>query len=307
MKIKWVILVILVIMVLVCTANAAEEIANVRNINRIGNVENEQIARSNQGESSAGTGQNSQTIENTGISSQQNLLYIQNTTSEPDTEVVIPVMVSNVNNLQGMDLVVEYNIENKYTRVLTFIKAEKGSLNSEALFDSNLDEKLGSPSTPCPNIPEGSHDEGLWIQSVASRCGPPDSYHKIKISFVSLTPISGSGSIAFLTFQVNCTKNRDYAGSKYTGTSLVPTLNSATDSAGKPISFATNNGYFDAFGKVKLGGLTSGTKPTTQDVLMALQMAVGKLQYDPSCDLNNDGKVDATDAVGILKLSIEES
>jgi hypothetical protein len=103
---------------------------------------------------------------------------------------------------------------------------------------------------------------------------------------------------------VTCTKNSNYAGSKNTGTSLVPTVMSATDSAGKPMAFTTNNGYFDAFGKVKLGGLTSGTKPTTQDVLMALQMAVGKLQYDPSYDLNNDRKVDATDAVAILKLSL---
>ena len=53
-----------------------------------------------------GTGnRNSQSTENAIMSFQQSLLYIQNTTSEPDTEVIIPVMVSNVNNLQGMDLV----------------------------------------------------------------------------------------------------------------------------------------------------------------------------------------------------------
>ena len=276
------------IMVLIC-AVSAEDLANAGYSKRGSAVEQRTVQR----ESSIG------------IFSQQSLLSIPNTTSEPDTEVIIPVMVSNINNLQGMDLVVEYNIEEKHTRVLTFIKAEKGSLNSEALFESNLDEKLGSPSTPCPNIPEGSQDEGLWIQSVASKCGPPDSYHKIKISFASPTPISGSGSIAFLTFQVTCTKNGGYAGSKYTGTSLVPTVISATDSSGKAMSFTANNGYFDAFGKVNLGGLTSGTKPTTQDVLMALQMAVGKLQYDSSYDLNNDGKVDATDAVAILKIAVE--
>ena len=95
----------------------------------------------------------------TGIS---NYAYIESRTMENGKEVRISVMMCNANDLANMDFSVSYN-----PTVLRFKDVEKGSLNSNFLFESN-------------EISSGN----------------------VKISFASSKGVSGSGSIAILTFDV---------------------------------------------------------------------------------------------------------
>ena len=88
--------------------------------------------------------------------------YIESRTMEKGKEVRIPVMMCNANDLANMDFSVSYD-----PKVLRFKDAEKGSLNSNFLFESN-------------EISSGN----------------------VKISFASSKGVSGSGSIAILTFDV---------------------------------------------------------------------------------------------------------
>ena len=88
--------------------------------------------------------------------------YIESRTMENGKEVRIPVMMCNANDLANMDFSVSYD-----PNVLRFKDAEKGSLNSNFLFESN-------------EISSGN----------------------VKLSFASSKGVSGSGSIAILIFDV---------------------------------------------------------------------------------------------------------
>jgi hypothetical protein len=93
------------------------------------------------------------------------IVFAEDRTMQRGSVVRIPVMVCNVRDLANMDLTVTYD-----TAVLQFRSAERGGLNSNALFESN---------------------EG--------RAG------MVKISFAGTSGTSGSGSVAILTFAVTGT------------------------------------------------------------------------------------------------------
>ena len=88
--------------------------------------------------------------------------YIESITMQKGKEARITVMMCNAKDLANMDFSISYN-----PSVLRFKDAEKGSLNSNSLFESN-------------EISSGN----------------------VKISFASSKGVSGSGSIAILIFDV---------------------------------------------------------------------------------------------------------
>lgn len=129
-------------------------------------------------------------------------VYIEDRTMANGRTVTVPVMMCNARDVANMDLTITYN-----KNVLSFTGATRGSLNSNALFESN------EPS-------QGT----------------------LKISFASSNGFSGSGSIAILSFNVvgstvgtSPLKATITTASTSSGTTLSIPVTSGTFTVGAPV------------------------------------------------------------------------
>lgn len=136
-------------------------------------------------------------------------VYAEDRTMQQGSTVKIPIMVCNANDLANMDLVVSYD-----TSVLKFRSAEKGGLNANSLFESNM----ASPGT-------------------------------VMISFASSTGNSGSASIALLSFDVigsngsiSPIKITVKTASTSSGSSIPVTVSQGTFTTGTPAKVTFDGG-----------------------------------------------------------------
>lgn len=181
-------------------------------------------------------------------------VYAEDRTMQQGSTVKIPIMVCNANDLANMDLSVNYD-----TSILKFRSAEKGGLNANSLFESNE----ASPGT-------------------------------VMISFASSTGVSGSASIAILTF--------DVIGSNGSSSPIKITVKTASTSSGSTVPVSVSMGTFKTGTPLKV--TFDGGPVTSRDALAALQMAVGKIPIDMKYDVTNDGSVNSGDARAILKIVV---
>ena len=129
-------------------------------------------------------------------------VYIEDRTMANGRAITVPVMMCNARDVANMDLTITYN-----TNVLSFTGATRGSLNSNALFESNEPSK-----------------------------------GTIKISFASGNGFSGSGSIAILSFNVvgstagtSPLKATVTTANTISGTTLSVPVTSGTFTVGTPV------------------------------------------------------------------------
>jgi len=197
-------------------------------------------------------------------------LYIEDRLVVPGSEVKIPVMVQDVQDLANMDFRVSWLYSYEFGKsLLTVEQVEKGSLNQQSLFEYNT--ASGEPLTV------------------------------VDISFASTRGMSGSGSVAVLTCRA--TNTPEMFGTNSNIFNIFLTTSVAQTSSGAPVVFATSNGKFE-FGTSTLRGDCDGNgKITTNDAQMTLQMAVNKLGQNMICDMNDDKSVNSIDVREILKLS----
>lgn len=197
-------------------------------------------------------------------------LYIEDRLVVPGSEVKIPVMVQDVQDLANMDFRVSWLYSYEFGKsLLTVEQVEKGSLNQQSLFEYNT--ASGEPLTV------------------------------VDISFASTRGMSGSGSVAVLTCRA--TNTPEMFGTNSNIFNIFLTTSVAQTSSGAPVIFDTSRGKIE-FGTSALRGDCDGNgKITTNDAQMAAQMAVRKLGQDMICDMNDDKSVNSIDVREILKLS----
>jgi len=128
----------------------------------------------------------------------------------------------------------------------------------------------------------------------------------VKIAFVDSQGIRGNGSVATIVFEV--------IGNPGSQSTLVLTA-SGNDVNGDRIDFSTGNGIVSVVSTTAQSEVAGGLKGdcdgngilSSNDALMALQMAVGKIEVNLIADMNGDGQVKSTDAAQILDLSTQTS
>jgi hypothetical protein len=309
MRIKWLILVILIAMILAGTVSAA---VMVRSVRQSSDVKKELKVEQAQGLVNVPT--NYPTI---------GLGYKFITTSGPQ-EVQIPVSVYDVKDLTNMDLEVDlvpadmsghqgFPLEIPLAALsntpsdfgnLRVINVDKGNLIEKALFDSqtksmndHIFDCYTGAGMQCDNEP------GPW------------HHETVKLSLASSEFIRGQWNIAEITCSINVPSSelQNY------GILAIVSLKNARDSAGNRIKFTPYGGFMAAETEnlfagfvVMAGTVTKGDGDgdgvvTGKDAVAALAIAVGKQPYNPIYDMNDDGKVDSTDVIEILKLSIQSS
>ena len=181
-------------------------------------------------------------------------VYAEDRTLSPGSVVTIPIMICNAQDLANMDLGVTYD-----PSVLKFRSAEKGGLNANSLFDSNM-------------VSNGN----------------------LAISFASSAGMTGSASIAILSF--------DVIGTDGSTSPIAITVKTASTVSGSAITVGTSSGKFIA-GTPATPSFDGGPV-TARDALAALQMAVGKIPTDMKYDMTKDGSVNSADARAILVLAV---
>ena len=181
-------------------------------------------------------------------------VYAEDRTLSPGSVVTIPIMICNAQDLANMDLGVTYD-----PSVLKFRSAEKGGLNANSLFDSNM-------------VSSGN----------------------LAISFASSSGMTGSASIAILSF--------DVIGQNGSTSPITITVKTASTGSGSAITVGTTPGKFITGTPVTPS--FDGGPVTARDALAALQMAVGKIPTDMKYDVTKDGSVNSADARAILVLAV---
>jgi len=181
-------------------------------------------------------------------------VYAEDRTLSPGSVVTIPIMICNAQDLANMDLGVTYD-----PSVLKFRSAVKGGLNANSLFDSNM-------------VSNGN----------------------LAISFASSSGMTGSASIAILSF--------DVIGQNGSTSPITITVKTASTGSGSAITVGTTPGKFITGTPVTPS--FDGGPVTARDALAALQMAVGKIPTDMKYDVTKDGSVNSADARAILVLAV---
>lgn len=186
------------------------------------------------------------------------LLYIEPWKPSPGQTVEIPIWICNAEDLANMDLAVSYD-----PAVLTFISARKGGLISSGfLFESN------------------------------------DVGGLVRISFAGTNGVSGSGTIAILTFKV--------AGGTGSSSTIGATVTTASNSKGGKLNIPTESGTVTVTPPNPTNPEGRPCGPTALTALKALQMAVGKIPVDMTYDVVKDGTVNSADARELLRLATQE-
>jgi hypothetical protein len=125
------------------------------------NQKNMRVTASRISSSDSSSTSSTTSVTNSACSGTGPSLYVEDRAMNTGQQVTIPIMMCNAQDIANMDLSVGYS-----NSALQFMRATKGALNPNVLFDSN---NVGS---------------------------------KVKISFAGNSGFSGTGSIAILTFQV---------------------------------------------------------------------------------------------------------
>lgn len=149
----------------------------------------------------------------------------------------------------------------------------------------------------------------------------------IRIGFIDMAGVSGSGSFVNVIFEVIGTETASVETSKddkssisldpgfermaltsatsskaSTGSELVMESVSANTVDGEPVSITTIDGLF-TFGSM-MGDCNRDGMITSVDALMALQMSIGAIPEDSIADINGDGTVAAFDSLEIMKSAV---
>lgn len=202
-------------------------------------------------------------------------------------EVQIPVEIKNADKVGSMDIVISYP-----SGILQFLDVVPGSLTQNSLLEHNVEDG------------------------------------KIKVGIVDTNGISGDGSLFYMKFRVvgepepvelpvNVGKDLGtqigevypsmpaiFRGNEYNFL-LEDLAVYATD--GSEIDVLKINGSFELISEEEAhkGDVNGDGQITSVDALLALQMAVGKLEPKPVADMDDDGKVTAKDAMEIMKIANE--
>ncbi len=203
-------------------------------------------------------------------------------------EVQIPVEIKNADKVGSMDIVLSYPSE-----VLQLLDVIPGSLTQNSLLEHNVEDG------------------------------------KIKVGIVDTNGISGDGSLFYMKFSVVGTPEPVNLPANIPGErlgvekeKLYPSMPGlfrnneynlliedlavyATD--GSEIIAMKVNGTFELVSEDEAhkGDVNGDGQITSVDALLALQMAVGKLEPKPVADMDDDGKVTSKDAMEIMKIANE--
>ena len=186
------------------------------------------------------------------------LLYVDPWKPSQGQTVEVPIWICNAEDLANMDLTVSYD-----PAVLTFVSARKGGLISSGfLFESN------------------------------------DVGGQVRISFAGTNGVSGSGTIAILTFKV--------AGGTGSSSTIGVTVTTASNSKGGKLNIPTESGTVTVTPPNPKNPEGRSCGPTALTALKALQMAVSKIPVDMTYDVVKDGTVNSADARELLRLATQE-
>ncbi len=198
--------------------------------------------------------------------------------------VQIPVEIRNADKIGSMDIALAYP-----SQVLQFIDVIPGSLTQNSLLEHNVEDG------------------------------------RIRVGIVETNGISGDGSLFYMRFRVTGEPKQEDMGNvmrmdtgivgriypdvtEYfgkSGYSLVLEELSVYDTDGSRINAIGINGTFSLVSEEEMnrGDVNGDGKITSVDALMALQMAVGKLEARGVADMDEDGKVTSKDAMEIMKVA----
>ncbi|NOY11659.1 MAG: hypothetical protein GXO67_06200 [Archaeoglobi archaeon] len=198
--------------------------------------------------------------------------------------VQIPVEIRSADKVGSMDIALAYP-----SQVLQFIDVIPGSLTQNSLLEHNVEDG------------------------------------RIRVGIVETNGISGDGSLFYMRFRVTGEPKQEDMGNvmgidtgivgriypdvtEYfgkSGYSLVLEELSVYDTDGSKINAIGINGTFSLVSEEEMnrGDVNGDGKITSVDALMALQMAVGKLEARSVADMDEDGKVTSKDAMEIMKVA----
>ncbi|MBO8182395.1 MAG: hypothetical protein H0Z28_06335 [Archaeoglobus sp.] len=203
--------------------------------------------------------------------------------------VQIPIEIKNANNVGSVDIVLSYP-----SGILQFMDVIPGSLTQNSLFEHNVEDG------------------------------------KIRVGIVETGGISGDGSLFYMKFrvaenpQVSMPENLPQVG-KEIGVGVegltpnLPGLSRGNEynlvledlavytTDNQEVNALKINGTFELISEEEAnkGDVNGDGEITSVDALMALQMAVGKLEPKPVADMDDDGNVRANDAMEIMKIATQ--
>ncbi len=196
--------------------------------------------------------------------------------------VYVPITTNTSKVIGSMNLVLKYN-----TSLLTAKNVTAGSLNKGALIDFKISGDTINVGIADPKGFTGSGSIAMVGFEVRDQSKPGSSLPSRSTGQQILTGSSMLLGRSLSTSLTNVNEN------------LVIYSVSSTGVNGGALPFWTVNGTFTA-DYIK-GDVNRNGKIESVDALMAIQMSVGKLPVDLIADMNGDKKVDASDAMEILK------
>jgi TolB protein len=200
----------------------------------------------------------------------------------PESEVQIPVKISNADRLGAISLLLNYPSD-----VLEVVDVIPGSLTQNSLMDYNVQGD---------NISVGIVDsEGISGNGSLLYIKFRVLEQEVNLSKEPFLPEGGEFKPEILPVE-----------NSYDLLILEATAAKVDENE---VTVTTINGSFKLISEEEAnkGDVNGDGRITSVDALLALQMSVGKLEPNMVADMNDDGNVKPDDALKILKLSLEQS
>ena len=195
------------------------------------------------------------------------LIIVSDIQGMPGDTITMPIKLQNAADIGSMD----FRVDMQDSYGLHIISIENGALTQDTLF--------------------------AWMHEEGS--------HYARFSSASSKSITGSGTIAVVTFNVGNSVPEEMKKQGLKKYQMV-VEGEVFDTNSKSIGFYKS--YMDfTLGPALKGDGNHDGKVNSNDAMTALQIAIGKLPQNKDYDMNGDGVIKSNDVMEILKLSVTTS